>query len=1413
MYYKRCADNVLVFSLALLSIYTSTLLPVVESCWGSSAPNIGAMTPDQKLLNGSQLLIECSLNNNTIEYDDNRYEVNSSMISFKFANQYYNEDRIRTISPTAAQLVVPEATVDDNGMYFCMLNISGLDHHPLVCVSHVIVGYKPQPVVDFKCISLYYRKLHCSWTPPYNPIATTYHLEDSVHNTSPSNYLVRKCGIIGENSCEWTTDTDPPYRNTVLKFHLILTGQNHFGRHSQVFVVDHYSIIKPNIPKNLMTVDVTTNKISLVWKPPEYIEYDEELLEAIVYEVQYHWRVPNTSNQNQNSRPVIIDGIHNTSIVLTDLIPYMSYNISIRCKTIQSKSSEYWSDFKSITVLTKPDVPYLAPELIRESFQTDKNMEGMRSITLFWKEIPIEYRNGKDFHYSIEYKEQMYRKQRASNLLDKGFNDMIISHNTSYTLTHMKSNVAYTFKITGVNAQGVSRNSSTITVNRNDIIAHKPLNIDVYSFGGGRYEVQWTEPRNNTMSGSVVNYTVFWCRTLRPRPFPCDGAIDWVHTNNKSIALELPDIRSNYQFAVSANTLTTTSGMSWAECIVPIDGRLDKLSEVHLKGLNSTSIAVSWKLGCPAQKRVVEGYKINYCKLEILDICTQSGSRHITVNNSVESYTLSGLLPFTKYKITVVSFSDSGPSDESDPKFETTEHDSPEDAPSSLEVANITSDSLSLSWRPPKLPNGKIFSYEIKCNHNVYKEDKVSHICNADGCSKTINGLKSFWIYDIQVRACNNDALCSPYTPSKAIKTSAWIPQQMDPPRSEVFNTTSVRISWSAPVLANGPIDYYNLELIRTDNSTALRVRSGMANGPIDYYNLELIRTDNSTALYNISGKQRDYYLSLDCGSGRDESVEYRQQYSVRIRAVNVVHNDTELVGVYSETANLNACLFNDRNIVTIIGLVAGGTFGLMLLVMVLVVLVRWMKRHIRSINSLNIELPKGLEVPQLVTDQSDRDNRDGGFSPFARNDSIPNMVVPNNDGDDDDSFKNRHGSGLSHTSNSSTEGLIYRNTPNKGNDNFLRMASHDSGQHESVSSHMSGGEAHMSSDSGVEIDAQLLSIDIEAQHINRISPKPPLPILDEISSRNSDSSGSKDSGLDINAGLVRKQRKRKPKNMKTNSKISSIIMPTRTEVQNPLYDIQNPMGHAVCIYSLLANSEPSLCEPALREDDNILSDLTKFTKPEMAKSLTNIIQSCGPSDPKVNCIICETNNTSNRTSSPNCPYYKYGIKRQNHIPNNYVTNFTPEKGNKMDAKPTNGYITIDSIMDSRQTLPPKPLKKRLEHDWSQNSYDAEVSSTSSNGDNDHTDVSNPTNFTHNCVNFTDCQKIQNTDNTTDTQTNAICINNSSIYPLRTSSQEVDDECETHLSDSEEWTALSGAKQSPTNESNVFVRDRNQTDM
>jgi len=103
---------------------------------------IKVTTPDPKILVGNKLAIDCTIFNNTIKYEKNVYEVNSSMISFKFNNKYYPEDKIHVINSTVAQLLVEKASVEDNGMYYCYLNISGLDHKPLVCVTRVTVGCK-----------------------------------------------------------------------------------------------------------------------------------------------------------------------------------------------------------------------------------------------------------------------------------------------------------------------------------------------------------------------------------------------------------------------------------------------------------------------------------------------------------------------------------------------------------------------------------------------------------------------------------------------------------------------------------------------------------------------------------------------------------------------------------------------------------------------------------------------------------------------------------------------------------------------------------------------------------------------------------------------------------------------------------------------------------------------------------------------------------------------------------------------------------------------------------------------------------------------------------------------------------------------------------------------------------------------
>lgn len=176
-------------------------------------------------------------------------------------------------------------------------------------------------------------------------------------------YPPRRCGATPtENSCEWTVSTEPPYRNTAKKFTLVLTGKNEFGSVEQLFTVDHYSIIKPNVPQELSQTDVAARNISLAWRPPQYIEFEDEILASLVY--QMHVTVLKQGAQ-EDGVTTIIDGITDTKFILTDLVPYTSYNVSLRCKTIQATTNKYWSNFNSIIVTTKQDCKYLPLILCR----------------------------------------------------------------------------------------------------------------------------------------------------------------------------------------------------------------------------------------------------------------------------------------------------------------------------------------------------------------------------------------------------------------------------------------------------------------------------------------------------------------------------------------------------------------------------------------------------------------------------------------------------------------------------------------------------------------------------------------------------------------------------------------------------------------------------------------------------------------------------------------------------------------------------------------------------------------------------------------------------------------------------------------------------------------------------------------
>ena len=133
--------------------------------------------------------------------------------------------------------------------------------------------------------------------------------------------------------------------------------------------------------------------------------------------------------------------------------------------------------------------------------------------------------------------------------------------------------------------------------------------------------------------------------------FQCEGQLAWevVPKTKLSLNVSLPDNKV-YQFAVSANTQTSSSGMVWATCTILPDKRIGKLKTVNVDVVKKRSMKVSWKLDCSDRIGVVTGYQAVFCKVK-------SAENHECIGNpSVEEttedhLTITNLEPFTFYKV------------------------------------------------------------------------------------------------------------------------------------------------------------------------------------------------------------------------------------------------------------------------------------------------------------------------------------------------------------------------------------------------------------------------------------------------------------------------------------------------------------------------------------------------------------------------------------------------------------------------------------------------------------------------------------------------------------------------------------------------------------------------------------------
>lgn len=774
-----------------------------------------------------------------------------------------------------------------------------------VCLNKVVVGLKPQTVTDFSCIGYNYDNLTCSWTAPKNYVKTNYALTYTFKGRAGRN--PNSCEILINNdimSCFWSVSSNPHYRQVQPTYNFELTMSNKFGNNSINYTLDHFKYVKPNPPENLKVVNLTTNSILLNWTIPSSISHFEPGLQyRILYQCEpgpKEWKLAYLGYM-KNKKEVTYN--------LNGLRPHELCDIRVSLRSNKSDDENMWSGNSSLTTRTISDIPAASPKTILGSYELLQSTNNLntREVYIYWQQVPEELKNDDTFEYYVT-------EMNGSSELNLTEITKSYAHYADL-LTYKE----YTFLIWSRNSIGLSVNHSIVSVPSAENRPSAPTSLIKIAGNNNHYQLHWEKPSSNNI---ITNYTIFWCKNSKDRPFQCSGYLNWKtvpsYLLEHNITMEDNDV---VQFAIAANSFDYSSGMVWAGCTILHNKNVDKIKDVYRITLKSTSIELKWKLDCIHGIGGITGYIIYYCRIGSPKSKVCKGEQYnVTIKGDKTTTTgiVEGLEPYTTYMLSVSLNTTLGIiSEQSESIHETTLEAAPSQ-PLNLTLLDVTNSSIKISWIQPKNLNGILKYYEIHYNNRSIKVDK--DVQNVKTYNYTLDNLTSYESYNITIAACTT--ACSEHSKNVDVKTIIGIPGKINQPRVTYQNNSFILIKWDRPYVPRGKNDYYQI---------SIRGKSNRIDRP-DYRNI----TDTQ-------------YPIVDCG-GADEKVD---TYTIAVRAVNIKES-THLKGPWSD--ELDFYCSNQTNFV--IWIIMALTF---IFVAVLVYTLRKVFIYCKDMRNVELKLPPGL--------------------------------------------------------------------------------------------------------------------------------------------------------------------------------------------------------------------------------------------------------------------------------------------------------------------------------------------------------------------------------------------------------------------------------------------------------------------
>ncbi|XP_053339344.1 cell adhesion molecule L1-like a [Clarias gariepinus] len=436
------------------------------------------------------------------------------------------------------------------------------------------------------------------------------------------------------------------------------------------------------------------------------------------------------SNHNEDLRFYIDEGtlqINNVSHSDKGL-----YTCIARTSLDQDTASAY------ITVLDVPDPP------------VDLTLSDLRdrSVKLHW--VPTKDYNSSITEYIIEFEENDWEPGKWRPLL------RVSGHKNSAPLS-LYGHINYQFRVSAVNAIGRGHPSSPSERYKTPPAApdRNPENIKIEGHSPHQMDITWEPLMPIEHNGPGLEYKLSyrqmgveksWTETMVTRhSFVVKGTPTFVPYEVKVQA------HNNHGWAVEPKIEIGYSGED-----LPTAAPED----VYVEVLNSTLVQVTWSPVQQSQLRGhLQGYNVHWWRTQSLltSIEVPAEKQFLTLTGNQSHTIVSGLKPFSQYRLNVHVFNRKGSGPSSSPITFTTPQGVPE-SPPVLRATNPQDNSITLVWAPPLEANGVLTGYKLQYHITNDTLDAGElyrvNISGPDNTQLVLNDLETDGYYKFYLSAC-----------------------------------------------------------------------------------------------------------------------------------------------------------------------------------------------------------------------------------------------------------------------------------------------------------------------------------------------------------------------------------------------------------------------------------------------------------------------------------------------------------------------------------------------------------------------------------------------------------------------------------------------------------------------------------